>query len=756
MRIALTLLLFSFGLLNAYSQQEKNKKITGHVFELLPNDSLSPLVGVNVYYLNDNQGTSTNENGYFELAKEKAKDRIIFSFIGYNPDTLDLNKQKEINVVMKEGRLLDDMIVEFKKGAYTFSKIDPRNAIIIGQDELRKAACCNLAESFETNPSVDATFTDAVTGTKQIKMMGLSGKYVQMLSGNIPVIRGTSTLLGLELIPGAFIHQMAVSKGAGSVLNGFESMIGQINLNLKQPENAEKFHFNSYINQGGRTEQNLFFSKQVSKKWATTFLAHINNQTKENDQNKDEFLDNPLLQHYIFSNQWNYRSRKIHMELGANGVLANSQSGRIKQIPRYLVDIETNQANAFAKIGYLFPNDDFKSLALQLSTTYNNQSTSIGETKYTGNQYSGYANLIYQQQIGKKAKENYFKIGSSFQIDSVSENTQSNFIATNNNLFLEAVSGVFGEFTHNTEKWGLIAGLRADYTSYYDNYFVTPRLHIRHNFNNNNAIKLMAGSGRRTPFMFMENIGYMATSRNWILDNNISSMSGLLKDIDQEYSWNVGLAILKEFSLFYRDGTITLDAYHTMFMNQLVVDLDQSATELHFYSLDGQSFSNSIQAEINYDLNRRIKIRAAYRYLDVKTDYIDDLVERPFISKHRGFINLDYSTRKNNGKQWKVDITAQWIGSQRLPNTKESPEEYKLEARSPDFFLLNGQITRIASKSTEVYLGVENALNFRQSNPILSADNPQGEYFDSSIIWGPIFGRMVYFGVRFTLNENKE
>ena len=756
MRIALILLLFFLGLLNAHSQSEKNKKITGRVFELLSNDSLSPLVGVNVYYLNSTKGTSTNEEGYFELSKEKTKEKLIFSFIGYNPDTLELNKQKKINVVMKEGKLLEDLIVEIKKGAYTFSKIDPRNAIIIGQEELRKAACCNLAESFETNPSVDATFTDAVTGTKQIKMMGLSGKYVQMLSGNIPVIRGTSTLLGLELIPGSFIHQMAVSKGAGSVLNGFESMVGQINFNLKQPENAEKFYFNSYLNQAGRTEQNLFFSKQISKKWATTFLAHINNQNKENDQNKDGFLDNHLLQHYIFFNQWNYRSRKIHMEMGVNGVMANLKSGRINKAPTYLVDIKTNQANAFAKIGYLFPNDDFKSLALQLSATYNNQSTDIGSSFYKGTQLSGYANLIYQQEIGKKLDENYFKIGSSFQIDSVSENVQSSFINPKDNLFLEAVTGIFGEFTHNTEKWGLIAGLRADYTSYYDNYFVTPRLHIRHNFNNKNAIKLMAGSGRRTPFMLMENIGYMATSRNWILDNNITSMSGLLKDIGQEYSWNFGLAILKEFSLFYRDGTITLDAYHTMFMNQLVVDLDQSATELHFYSLDGQSFSNSIQAEINYDLNRRIKIRAAYRYLDVKTDYVDDLVERPFISKHRGFINLDYSTRKNNRKQWKIDVTSQWIGSQRLPNTKESPEEYKLETRSPYFFLLNGQVTRIASKSTEVYLGVENALNFRQSNPILSSDNPQAEYFDSSMIWGPIFGRMVYFGVRFTLKENKE
>ena len=754
-KILCFLLIFHF--LSIKGQKSTKKYISGHVFELISDDSLSPIPGVNVRYLGTNEGAATDINGYFKLSKNKKQKILIFSHIGYQIDTLEDIHNKDINLVLKEGKILKDIIVEHKKGSYTFSKIDPRNAVIIGQDELRKAACCNLAESFETNPSIDATFTDAVTGTKQIKMMGLSGKYVQMLSGNIPVIRGLSNLYGLKQIPGAFIHEIAVSKGAGSVLNGYESMVGQINMNLKQPENAEKFHLNVYLNQAGRTEYNAFFTQQVGQKWSTTLSAHFEDRSKKNDRNEDGFLDTPLNNDYIVFNQWNYRSKKIHMELGINGVISNMQSGSISQASSYPVTIKTQQANAFAKIGYLFPKEDFNSLALQISSTYNNQNTTIGPTIYTGNQYSAYANLIYQHELGEK-EESFFKIGASCQLDSVNENIQSLKVNPAINRFLEIVPGVYGEFTHNTEKWGVIAGVRGDYTTFYNNYFITPRLHIRHNFNNETALKIMAGSGRRTPFMLMENIGYMATSRNWMLDNNVYGMVGLMQDVGQEYSWNVGVAVLKEFTLFNREGTLTLDAYHTYFVNQLVVDLYQSAREVHFYALDGNSYSNSFQAEVNYELNRRIKIRTAYRYLDVRTDYNSLhshllMRDNPFVSKHRGFLNVDYSTRKKKARQWKVDLTTQWIGSQQLPNTEDNPEPYKLETSSPNYFLVNGQVTRIFNKSTELYVGVENAFDFKQPNPILSAENPQSTYFDSSIIWGPIFGRMIYLGFRFTLQD---
>ncbi|MEC7955007.1 MAG: TonB-dependent receptor, partial [Bacteroidota bacterium] len=400
--------------------QENHQPISGHVFELIGNDSIAPLVGVNVFYLGTTNGTTSNSAGYFELEHDPSNHMLVFSFVGYQSDTLHIQDDDELNIVLSEGKILEDVVVEFKKGSYSFSRMDPRHAHIIRQDELRKAACCNLAESFETDPSVDATFTDAVTGTKQIQMMGLSGKYVQMLSGNIPVLRGLSLLHGLKQIPGPFIHQIAVSKGAGSVLNGFESMVGQINMNLKQPEYAEKFHLNFYLNQGGRSEYNAFYTHKFNK-WSTTFMAHYEDQSIKNDRNQDDFLDMPLHNDFIFHNQWNYRSSKIHMELGCNGAYSNANSGSIDVEPAYPVNMEIWSGNAFAKIGYLFPNDDFKSLALQLSTNLNDQQTTIGLTNYRGRQLSGYANLIFQQELGKNPEENYYKFGASFQVDSVSE-----------------------------------------------------------------------------------------------------------------------------------------------------------------------------------------------------------------------------------------------------------------------------------------------------------------------------------------------
>ena len=633
--------------------------------------------------MSSTKGTSTDNKGTFKLPYTPSDKQLIFSYTGYQTDTLEIKSNKALKVVMSEGKILEDLVVEFKKGSYSFSKIDPRNAHIIGQDELRKAACCNLAESFETNPSIDATFTDAITGTKQIQMLGLSGKYVQMLSGNIPVIRGLSTLYGLKQIPGSFIHQIS-----GSVLNGYESMIGQINMNVKQPENAEKFHFNFYLNQAGRTEYNTFFSKNFGRSWSGTFLAHFEDQSRTNDRNNDGFLDNPLHKDYIFYNQWNYRSRLIHMEIGGSAVFSTMNSGKrlrwadsvTTTQPDYGLDIENSKLNGFLKIGYLFPDDNFKSLALQLSSTYNRQN------------------------------------------------------------FIESI-------ITNSEKFGIISGLRLDYTSYYRKYFLTPRLHLRYSPNTDLAFKIMAGSGRRTPFMIMENIGFMASSRKWSL--NSYGLFGL----GQEYSWNFGAAILKEFTLFNREGTLTIDAYHTFFENQLVVDLDESARQVDFYALNGRSFSNSFQTELNYNFNRRWAIRTAYRFLDVKKDYQSGLKEKPLLSKHRGFVNIAYSSRKQNKRQWKIDLTTQLVGSQRIPYTGDNAILFQLDLRSKGYLVTSGQITRIFSPKVDAYLGIENAFNYTQSDPILSSENPYSEHFDSSLIWAPIFGRMIYLGFRFTLKD---
>lgn len=766
-----------------FSQDKQT--IEGRVFELINKDSISPLPGVNVFFIGTTQGTVTDGKGVFSLENKGNFEQLVFSFTGFKSDTLELLRNQEINVILSEGKILDEFEVVFKQGNYSFSRFDPRDAQLITQGELRKAACCNLAESFETNPSIDASFTDAVTGTKQIQMLGLSGKYVQILSTNLPAVRGLSVIYGLDEIPGAWISGMAVSKGAGSVLNGYESMVGQINLDLKQPGNAEKLHLNFYGNQAGRLEGNAYFNSKVGKKWETTLLGHTKNNQIENDRNNDGFLDNPLNDNYIFRNQWNYRSNKLHVELGADFVSTRANAGNLyldssltpsSSEGEYKVEINNNKLGAFAKIGYLFPDDEFKSLALQLNGTYTKQEAVFGIKNYSGKQKSAYANLIFQQKIGSEEecndqnnedegcedeKENYFKTGLSVQYDNVDENllsTSASFAMNGNYRLEELVPGAYFEFTHSSEKVGLIVGSRADYSSIYGG-FITPRFHLRYNITNESILKLMAGSGRRTPSLIMENVGLLASSRNWLLHPNSQNNTNGNNPfgLEQEISWNFGGAFLKEFELFYREGSIHVDFYHTLFQNQLVVDLDQTAREVHFYNLEGQSVSNSFQLELNYELFKRFDIRAAYRYLDVYTNYSGQLREKPLLSRHRGFINLAYETKKKKAKQWKFDVTCQWIGSQRIPYTRDNVlsnnPEYVLNGRSDDYYLLNAQVTRVFGKRLEVYLGGENLLNYTQQNPILSSEDPYGEFFESALIWAPIFGRMIYGGLRFTVGQ---
>ena len=752
----------------------QNQPIEGHVFEYINEDSISPLPGVNVFYLGTTQGTTTDAKGYFTLSTNLKYQQLVFSFTGFDSDTLDIKPDKEINIILNDGKILDEFEVVYRQGNYSFSKFDPKDAQLITQGELRKAACCNLAASFETNPSIDASFTDAVTGTKQIQMLGLSGKYVQLLSSNLPTVRGLSVIYGLEEVPGPWINGMSVSKGAGSVLNGYESMVGQINLDLKQPGNAEKLHLNLYGNQGGSFEGNAYFTTKIGKKWETTLLGHTKNNQLENDRNNDGFLDNPLTNHHIYRNQWNYRSNKLHMELGADFISTKTTAGNLyldssltpsSSEGEYRVEINTDKVGAFAKIGYLFPNDEFKSLALQLNGTYTNQEALFGIKAYSGTQKSAYANLIFQNEIGNKNKEeeteteNYYKAGFSVQYDNINESllSQDNSFSMNGNYLLEEiVPGGFVEYTHSSEKIGLIAGLRADYSNIYGS-FITPRVHFRYSIANETVLKLMAGSGRRTPSLIMENVGLLASSRNWLLQPNRLNNSyrsnpyGLL----QEISWNFGGAFFKEFELLYREGSIHVDVYHTFFQNQLVVDLDQTAREVHFYNLEGLSVSNSLQLELNYELFKRFDIRLAYRHLDVYTNYSGQLREKPLLSRNRGFVNIAYETKKQKAKQWKFDLTGQWIGSQRIPNTRDNPQQLILNGRSDDYFLLNAQITRVFGKRFEVYLGGENILNYTQQNPILSSENPYGEFFESSLIWAPIFGRMYYGGLRFTMGEVK-
>ncbi len=730
--------------------------IEGYVYELVQEDSVQPLPGANVHFSGTSIGTATNEKGYFKLKSDKKHDKIVVSFIGFSADTLELtDTKKPMSIVMQEGNVLGGFTVEVKKGSYSISKFDPINGHTMNKDELCKAACCNLAESFETNPSIDASFTDAVTGTRQIQMLGLSGKYVQIMQDNIPLIRGLSTIYGFEYIPGSWINSIAVSKGTGSVANGYESMTGQINLDLVKPGNANKLFLNVYGNRAGRGEINLALNKPIGEKWESTLLLHGKKLSIAWDRNNDGFLDQPLSQNLIAHNQWTYRSPNLFMEYGVGALNFNSTTGKgvSEQLENpgssvYEVSSTTNRGQAFAKIGYVFPGEPYKSMAIQMSGMYHQHEALFGNRKYNGTQTSGYANLIYDQEIGEEEVHS-FRTGASLIYDLYNETLQDHDTGMVQNYDLEEiVPGAYFEYNLTDTKIGLVAGIRADYHNVYG-AFITPRVNLRYNFTEKNALKLSAGRGRRTPNIIMENVGLLATSRNWIIENDVNLPGyGLL----QEVAWNFGLGFNQDFEFLYREGNINIDAYHTLFENQVIVDLDYNPQEVYFYNLNGKSFSNSIQAEINYDISKRMEARIAYRFLDVQKDFKLGRLSKPLMAEHRGFINLAYETKKNKKEgQWKFDVTAQWVGAQRIPSTTLNPEEFRVPTISPDYVMVNAQVSRFFNKNLEIYLGGENLGNYRQPSPIIQAENPYGKYFDSSLIWAPIFGRMFYGGLRWTI-----
>jgi outer membrane receptor for ferrienterochelin and colicins len=747
--------IFLIMLLGFFSSTAFSQQLSGRVFEQLSkSDTLTPLPGVSVFWEGTQVGTTTDTQGKFSLSVVDGAQMLVVKFIGYEDKIIHVdNFDKPLSIVLKEGKILSEVTIEYHQGTTAFLTLDPRNTQVLSQGELRKAACCNLAESFETNPSVDASFTDAVTGTKQIQMLGLSGKYTQIMQENIPTIRGLSTIYGLEFIPGPWVNAIYLSKGAGSVVNGFESITGQINVDMKKPGNAEKFHFNMYANQSSRTEMNVVYDKAFGKYWETTLLLHGKNQSLKFDHNHDGFIDNPLSTNLIFHNQWHYNNfnKGIQLETGVGGVLFDSKAGQTdffsnKENARtFFYGVETNiqRMNAFLKAGYLFPDEDYKSIGSQWSVAHHKQQSMFGENTYNGTHTNFQANIIFQDELDEHHAHTY-KAGASFLYDGYSE--QFNALDLSR---VEIIPGAFAEYAYNKDEHiNIITGIRADYNSLYEDVFVTPRLHARYSFTENTSVKLGAGRGRRTPNVISENIGLLASSRRWnfVTNPNFGS-DGILPEV----AWNVGLNLTKKFKLDYREGTIVVDVYRTDFENQLVIDVDANPQQVNVYNLFGKSYSNSAQIEINYELIKRLDVRLAYRWLDVKTTQLMGDMTRPFVPTHRAFANVAYETRKKKEAYWQFDVTTLWTGQQRIPITTQNPEPFRLAENADAFWMFNGQITRIFSEKFDVYLGVENALSYTQHHPIVDAQNPFGTYFDSSMVWAPIFGRMVYVGLRYTI-----
>ncbi|MBK86525.1 MAG: TonB-dependent receptor [Flavobacteriaceae bacterium] len=720
--------------------------------KMTSNGNELPLMGANVLWEGTSVGSVSNKNGNFRISYDKSYKTLVVSYVGFSAQKIDVtNITKFLKIILQPTDVLDDIIIKGRKKTSATSYITSQNISIISSKELLKAACCNLSESFETNPSIDVNFSDAVSGTKQIKMLGLNSPYILITNENIPVVRGAAQVYGMSFIPGSWVESIQVTKGAGSVINGFESITGQINAELVKPLTDSKLFVNLYGSINGRLELNTHLNTRLDSNWSTGFYIHADNRNQTFDKNKDSFLDMPLGQQINVMNKWQYTNIKKGLISFINFRFLDDQkqTGEIDYNPSihkfgsavWGSEVDTKRFDFSAKFGYVNPEVPYQSLGFQLAYSHHDQAAYFGNRIYDINHKSVYTNLVYNSIISNT--RNKIKTGITFSHDAYQEQVENNNFGRTEN----SIGGFFEYAFDNLENLNLTAGMRLDHHNLLGT-FLTPRLHVRYTPWGKSALRFSIGRGKRSANIFAENQRIFASNRVV----NIQNSNGVIYGLNPEIAWNYGFSMLQGFTLFERKADLIFDFYRTDFQNQVVVDYE-TPTEINFYNLNGESFASSLQIEFNYTPLERLDFKSAYKYYDVRTEYNIGELQKPLIPKQRFFTNISYETVSNKkGGLWKFDSTYNWTGQQRFSSTLLNPIAFQLLAYSPTFSTLNAQITKVFSNQFEIYVGGENITNVIQNNPILGSENPFGSNFDSTFVYGPIFGSMYYAGLRFKLN----
>lgn len=744
LRASLTTAFVFWGVNAAFAQS-----ITGKVTD----ESGGGLMGVRAFWLDGAGGTETDPDGAFRLPQPSVfPARLIFNAVGYRNDTALVTDAAPRTYVLSSVKLKTVEVIE-KNRSTTISSIDPMKTEVLSARELAKAACCNLSESFDTNPSVDVSYSDAVTGAKEIQMLGLAGVYTQISTDNIPNIRGLGRTFGLNYIPGTWIESIQLSKGTGPVTGSYESISGQINIALKDPFKAERLYVNLYGNQMGRMEANVNVGTRLSPKLATVTLLHGSRLQATHDRNADSFLDLPTYTQYNIGSRWSYRGENgFEGQWGAQAVYEDRQAGQTPNViatTPYFINIRTRRAELFSKTGYVFKGEKYSSVGVQLSGIYHRQFANFGLRDYDGAQAQFRLNALYTLDFGRRqpAAPNE----DTLFAEKKSQPTRHSLTAGLSYLFdrydetfagaprkrTESVPSVLGEYTFRPSLlFTLVGGLRLDVHNLYG-LFVTPRLHLRYAPTEKLTFRASAGRGYRVANIYADNSFLLASSRQINIAN----------DLRPEDAWNTGLNAMQNFALSDVEGYFSFDYYYTRFTNQIVIDMDSDARAVHFYNLSGQSYAHALQAEFYIEPLDWLSLKTAYKWYDVWTSFAGNLLEKPYVARHRVLFNAAAEFPR-----WKFDATMHFYGSRRLPSSLQNPEMYRQPERAPAYAVFNAQATLLFPKiNLDVYVGGENLTDFRQTQPIVAADQPFSPYFDTSFVWGPIVGRMFYAGLRWKL-----
>jgi outer membrane receptor for ferrienterochelin and colicins len=707
---------------------------------------------------------TTDGGGVFVLPfPAVASHRVIVSAVGYAADTVAVptTGTPYLRVNLKGGTALGEVTVTGRPPAYSAKSISSLQTI--SARDLTKSACCNLAESFETNAAVEVSTADAVSGAKQIQLLGLDGAYSLLTIDNQPALRGLAAPYRLGYLAGPWIGSIDIIKGTGSVVNGYEGISGQVNVQLKEPDLTDQLLLNAYVNDLGKFDLNAVASQRFNKKWSNVLLLHNDHLGNRVDRNGDGFLDLPLATQFNGYDKVKYKSGGVVVELGVGAIRETRQGGQLgfrEDAPdayraAYGTTQTTDRYTAQARTSYTWPGRPFQSLGLLVNGTSHDFTSTYsfkqdaGPRYYDGHQNTGQATLLFQSVIGDT--RHTYRTGLSFLYDDYRERLRigsPELLAVRlDRLRTERVPGAFAEYTYNNaHNLTAALGLRTDYHNLYG-WQVTPRFNLKYDVAPASSVRLSAGRGFRVPNPIADNAAMLASARNYFIAPNLRP----------ETAWNLGGSFTQYFQAWGRPATLVADYYSTIFQNQLVADM---YTQPQYIILDNlapgaRSYARSAQAEVQAEPAKGLQVKAAYKWLDVQSTYDGQLLPKPLTPQNRAFLNLGYASAFD---KWRGDLTVQWFGQRPLAHlpadgmggghvhgTGTAGLEY-----APRYALLNAQVTR-AFKRIEVYVGVENLTNYRQPNPIQDAATPFSAGFDAAMVWGPVYGRMTYAGLRYRL-----
>ena len=663
---------------------------------------------------------------------------------------------------------LDAAVYVSRQSGNYLKKGSPIRTEVISSAGLHKMACCTLAESFENSASVTVGYSDAVTGARQIRLLGLSGVYTQMLDENRPVMRGLASPFGLSYVPGQWLESIQIAKGASSVINGVESMTGQINMEHRKPTDEKLLFLNASVMSDTKVDFNAASSLQMGYRWSTAILGHVSGNFKSFDHNHDGYMDDPEMLQFSLANRWLYMADSgVQVRFGFKALQDSRRGGQegydhekysLSNTLPWGSDILNRSLNGYLKVGIPLAEDNSRNIAVVADYTLYDMDSWFGSTKYLGRQHSGFINVLYQHEINGAHK---FTAGLGSTYDMLDEDFARTVLypdptfasVSKKGLTSLFNAGVFGEYTyHAGDKFTAIAGVRGEWYSR-DGFKCSPRATVKYSPVEQIIIRLNGGRGLRYSMPLVDNIGVLSTGK---------AFKGMFNDHILEDSWTYGGNVTYYLPFGASDNTsISFDYFHTGFGQQMVVDYEHEVNVIDFYALDGRrSFTDNFQIDFNVEPVERFTVTATFRYTDARIELKDrGLVEKPMTSRYKGVLNLQYATRLS---KWIFDFTASLNGPSRVYGFMEGLEDsdgnllYK-DGHTPAYPMLYAQITR-RLKGLDIYIGGENLTNFRQKDVIIGAArdrdgivNPRQPSFDASAVWGPLMGIKFYAGVRFTL-----